>query len=532
MLAPAALPPLALRPRPGLCGGVLDSPAHGEPWRDCGVLGLRDPSLATERTAPLSLREFISEAFPAYGFHRWALVLIGLLQQIADGELSRLIVTCPPRLGKSLLISKLFLAYFVYRHPHLFAAVASYSGELAYAHSREARHYYRLTGNPLSKDSAAVGNWLTPERGGCIAAGVDGPFNGKGYSLGIIDDPYKGPMDAGSPRVRGRIVEWLKSVWFLRAEPSFIEAVEGALQRNLSAQIVVLTRWDHEDMVGWLLAQELGDAPQHWHVLDLPAIAEQPADRPQYPPSVTVEPDWRQPGQALCPERFPLQELLKIRHRIGAFWWSALYQQRPSPVTGGIFQRSWIRPPFPREKRRSFAPLILSCDLTFKDEDDSCYCGFVLMGLLAPDPGKPQKLEIEVLWAVRKRLGLPGTIHFLLSAIAALEQQKLRPNAVLVEDAANGPAVLQMLRRKIRGLLPIPARGSKELRAHAVAPLLEAGQVGFHHRAEPLTEELPRFPKGTKDLTDAFCHGALWLEERYWKGLGVQQAPVPMLLSR
>ena len=70
---------------------------------------------------------------------------------------------------------------------------------------------------------------------------------------------------------------------------------------------------------------------------------------------------------------------------------------------------------------------------------------------------------------------------------------------MLVEDAANGPAVLQMLRRKIRGLLPIPACGSKELRAHAVAPLLESGQMAFHHRAEPLNEELPRFPKGTKE---------------------------------
>ena len=524
--------PSVLRPGPIAAGGLLASPIHGDPWRDCGLLGLRDPALAQQSLAPLSLEGFIAEAFPAYGFHRWARVLIALLQQIADGELSRLIVTCPPRLGKSLLISKLFLAYFVYRHPHLFAAIASYSGELAYAHSREARHFYRATGNPLSKDSAAVGNWLTPSRGGCIAAGVDGPFNGKGYSLGIIDDPYKGPHDAGSARVRLRIVEWLRSVWFLRAEPSFIDAGSGALQRNLSAQVIVLTRWDHEDMVGWLLAEELGDAPQGWHVLDLPAIAEHPSDRPAYPPSVTVEPDWRRPGEALCPERFPLQELLKIRHRTGAFWWSALYQQRPSPTKGGIFQRAWIQPPFQRQQRRRFAPLVLACDLTFKDEDDSCYCGFVLMGLLAPDPGGPQKLEIEVLWAVRKRLGLPGTIHFLLAASAALHKQGLRPHAVLVEDAANGPAVVQVLRRKIRGLLPIPPRGSKELRAHAVAPLLESGQVAFHHRAEPLSEELPRFPKGSKDLTDAFCHGALWLEERYWKGLGVQDAPVPLLLSR
>ena len=179
-------------------------------------------------------------------------------------------------------------------------------------------------------------------------------FNGKGYSLGIIDDPYKGPHDAGSPRVCARIVEWLKSVWFLRAEPASIAAGDGALQRNLSAQVIVLTRWDHEDLVGWLLAQELGDAPQHWHVLDRPAIAEHPGERPAYPPTVTLEPDWREPGEALCSERFPLQELLKIRSRTGAFWWSALHQQR-----------------------RRYAPLVRACDLTFKDEEDSCYCGFV-----------------------------------------------------------------------------------------------------------------------------------------------------------
>ncbi|MCP9806918.1 terminase, partial [Cyanobium sp. T1B-Tous] len=103
---------------------------------------------------------------------------------------------------------------------------------------------------------------------------------------------------------------------------------------------------------------------------------------------------------------------------------------------------------------------------------------------------------------------------------------------VLIEDAANGPAVLQTLRRKVPGLLPVPARGSKEARAHAVAPLVEAGQVRFHHRADPLVQEMLRFPKGTKDLVDAFCHGALWLETRYWRGLGIQKEPVPMLLSR
>ena len=150
---------------------------------------------------------------------------------------------------------------------------------------------------------------------------------------------------------------------------------------------------------------------------------------------------------------------------------------------------------------------------------------------LQASPLAPQ-LELEVIWAARHHFDLPQTIRFLLTTLATLDAQGLRPQAVLIEDAANGPAVQQTLKRKVPGLLPVPARGSKESRAHAVAPLLEAGQVRFHHRAAPLVEELLRFPKGTKDLVDAFGHGALWLETRYWRGLGIKRDPLPMLLTR
>ncbi|MEI7666740.1 MAG: terminase [Synechococcaceae cyanobacterium ELA263] len=554
-------------------GLLLDSAA--DPWGDAGLLGF--PVRADDATppAPQTLRDFIATAYPRYGFHRWAELLIERLQSVADGELSRLIVTCPPRLGKSLLVSKLFPAYFIQRHPQLFCAIASYSAELAYAHSREARHYYRLTGNPLSKDSAAVGNWLTPERGGCIAAGVRGPFTGKGYSLGIIDDPYKGPEDAKSALQRERLIDWLRSVWLTRAEPSEVEGSDGAIQRNLSAQVIVLTRWDHQDVVAWLLEQEQGEAPQHWHVLDLPAIAEPIKDRPRFPATCTVVPDWRQPGEALCPERFPLPELIKIRTRLGSFWWNALYQQRPSPAEGLLFRKSWIQPPLPvpTGRPRRYAPLVLSCDLSFKDGKDNDACGFALLGLLEPErsplqearrqglvlatnagnahrPGQHiseganahgahahdpwAELQIEVLWAHRQKLDLPGVIRFLLASLASLERQGLRPDAVLIEDAANGPAVCQLLKRQVPGLIAIPPKGSKASRAHAVAPLMEAGQVRFHRRSESLIEEMLAFsPRGgIDDQVDAFCQGVLWIEQRYWRGRGSSQAPVPMLFSR
>jgi predicted phage terminase large subunit-like protein len=545
-------------------GGLLLDPAT-DLWADWGLLSVPDPDRASMTRQGLLFRDFIRSAFPSFQFHRLSELLIELLQQVADGQLTRLIVCCPPRHGKSQLVSRLFPAYWVSRHPELFCAIASYSGELAYAHSREARHYYRITGHALSKDSAAVGNWLTPQRGGCIAAGVKGPFTGKGYNLGIIDDPYKGPEDAKSALQRERLIDWLKSVWFTRAEPGL--TAEGALLP--AAQVVVQTRWDHHDMTAWLLEQEAEENPEHWTVLNLPAIAEPEAISMQLPHTCTKVADWRQPGEPLCPERVPLDVLQRIRTRLGSYWWNALYQQRPSPVEGLLFRKDWIQAPLPVPpgQPRRYAPLVLSCDLSFKDGKENDACGFALLGLLepqrhpaadarrqglalaanagaargrcgdgalAPERDLWAELQIEALWAHRQQLDLPGVIKFLLASLASLERQGLRPNAVLIEDAANGPAVCQLLKRQVPGLIAIPPKGSKASRAHAVAPLVEAGQVRFARKADSLVEELLAFsPRGgVDDQVDAFCQGVLWIEAQFWRGRGYGTAPVPMVFSR
>jgi predicted phage terminase large subunit-like protein len=206
--------------------------------------------------------------------------------------------------------------------------LASYGRALALNHARAARQYYLDGGGRLRLDHQAAGDWATTGGGELYCGGVRGPFTGRGYHLGIVDDPVKDAVDAASPRMRQSLTEWWQSVWRSRCEPD-------------AALVVIQTRWSEDDLSGWLLkrAQE-GQGELGWHIVHLPAVAE---EEPYLaPPGCTVEPDWRRPGEALCPERYPLSELQRLQQESGPYAWAALYQQRPAPLEGGMFRREWF----------------------------------------------------------------------------------------------------------------------------------------------------------------------------------------------
>ncbi len=300
---------------------------------------------------PLSFIEWASRVKPSYQWHRHCLVLAAALQRVADGELKRLMVFIPPRHGKSEEISRLFPAYFLYRHPEKFVGLGSYSQGLANTLSRAAKNNYQLGlahcgGVPLDKGARAVKQWETQQGGGFWCTGVGGEATGKGFDVGIIDDPLKNSEQAASETIREKHKEWWNSTWYTREQP--LTGGDARPEANFDAAfIVVQTRWHEDDLSGWLLSEEAAAAadpeegqPERWHIINLPAIAE---DSPaEFPATCTVEPDWREPGEALAPSLRPLSKLQKIAKRVGEYVWGALFQQRPRAKDGSAFLRAWL----------------------------------------------------------------------------------------------------------------------------------------------------------------------------------------------
>ena len=274
-----------------------------------------------------TFRDYIRLVSKRFEFYRHVNVLVDNLERVANGELKRLMVFLPPRHGKSECITRLFSGFFISKFPELEVGIASYSGEMAYGFSRNARGFFEEGGGSLAADAHAVREWRTPAGGGMWAAGVGGPLTGRGFHLGIVDDPIRGSEESESETQRLKLHEWFRTVFSTRAEPD-------------AAIIVVCTRWHQEDLAGWLLKQE-DEAAEGWHILHLDAIHEEEA--PEFPESCTVEPDWREVGEALCPERYPIDVLEQKRRTMGTRNFAALYQQTPTPPDGLFFRGSWFK---------------------------------------------------------------------------------------------------------------------------------------------------------------------------------------------
>lgn len=240
---------------------------------------------------------------------------------------------------------------------------------------------------------------------------------------------------------------------------------------------MIMTRWAEDDLAGRLIS-EADAGGEQWVILSLPAIAE--------------ENDMlgRSIGEPLWPERFGLDELLMIKAAVGSYVWNALYQQRPSPVEGGMLKRGWWQ--FYKESPSKFDEIIQSWDMTFKDSAGTDFVVGQVWGRKGADK--------YLLDQVRDRMDFPAT----LTAVKSLTAKWPQASAKLVEDKANGPAVIAMLKQKIEGLIPVEPQGSKVARVSAVSPQIEAGNVYLPDPSiapwvHDFIEECAAFPTGAHD---------------------------------
>jgi hypothetical protein len=273
-------------------------------------------AIELRRQARDDFASYCAALYPRFELPPHLRTLVNTLERVERGELDRVIVCMPPRHGKSLTTSQMFSSYYLGRNPSKSIIASGRGQELASDFGRRVRnlvsdplHRRIFPGSVLVDGSAAVHRFGLTAGGNYYAVGAGGPLTGRGADLLLIDDPIKSAEDANSAGYRQSLRQWYEQVAYTRLEPN------GAI-------VLITTRWHEADLAGWLLKEH---ASEGWKVVSMPALAEE-------------NEGWRDEGDALWPERFPVETLARIREAIGSAAWQALYQQRPVSAQGNIFR--------------------------------------------------------------------------------------------------------------------------------------------------------------------------------------------------
>jgi predicted phage terminase large subunit-like protein len=409
----------------------------------------------------------------------------------------RLLITAPPRHGKSELSTHWFPTYALAHDPTTKIIATSYELEQASKFGRAVRRSvlenYQFIGARLIEDSRAAHRWETVHGGGMISAGVRGQITGKGAHIAICDDPIKNAEEANSQTIRDAIWDWWTTTFLSRLEPN--------QHGDDPIVILILTRWHEDDLAGRVMAQP--DFKDVWDHIHLPAIAE--AD----------DQLGRAPDEALWPARFDRLFLEGKRAEMGSRAFQALYQGNPQPPGGISINRSWWRyydaPPKPDE----FDQLFLSVDPTFKGNSDSDYVAMGVVGRIGS--------AFYLMDVTHKQMNGPDTIKAITGPTG---YDRRWPNLwCCIEDTASGSMICDILEndrgRIIRGK---HKSKQKEVRlswqVNGAAALIERGAVWLQRDAgwaKKLVDEGAAFPHGKHDdLLDMLVQGLEQVLPRAW----------------
>lgn len=455
---------------------------------------------AAEKKPQISLKAFVVKWWPIVepapfidGWHVDA--ICDHLEAVTDLYIRNLLINMPPRHAKSLIVSVFWPMWVWTFKPECKWIFASYAQPLS---TRDSLRCRRLITHKsfifeygfvflLSSDQKAKQRFENNKLGYRIATSVDGIGTGEGGDVLVSDDPHN-VKEAESAAVREGVIRW----WTETMASRFNDPKTGC-------RVIVMQRVNELDLSGHVL-----EKGTYEHLM-LPAEYECGEKK------ITII-GWSDPrteeGELLCPERFGHDELSSLKVELGTYGVAAQLQQRPVPRGGGIIKNAWWRyfkPEYDNHYRvikPAFNYLIQSWDTAFKEKESNDFSMMTNWGV--------NNEGAFLIYAAWYKLGFPDLLK-----VAIANGKEYNPNELLIEDHASGQSLIQSLMQLTRlPVKPVPAKGDKESRLHAVSPFIESGRVFLLEGAnwlERFCKEVETFPKGAHDdavdsMTQALGH--------------------------
>jgi hypothetical protein len=406
-------------------------------------------------------------------------------ERLRQGQDVRMMIFMPPRHGKSDMATQKFPSWVLGKDPDIPVMVSSYSDELATDFGYRTRdimktsEYKTMYQTRLRQDAKAKGKWQTEAGGGYTAVGVGGSLTGRGFKIGIIDDPFKNREEADSPVVRESRHSWYQSTFSTREEGN-------------SMVIFILTRWHEDDLAGRVLkdsaeAKKNGEAYDEWEVIEYKAIA-------------TEDDKNRKVGEALWPGKFSLEKLNKKKTEMGSYEFSALYQQTPIDEENRKFKQAWFKYRTYEEMEDQQTYNVMTIDPRGKKDVKE---GNDFVGITVNFIDKDKNWNFI---SYREKLGATALIDIIFTN---WNRYKLHKIGIEDNQFTQGLMVSIEAEMKLRGVYPdielLKHGGTqKELRIEALVPRYERGAI-FHltrygaNQCLDLEDELALFPKAAND---------------------------------
>lgn len=465
------------------------------------------------------LRSIVTESFRDFFDHAWHVIeptreqmpslavdaVCAALQAVAEGRIKRLAISMPPGTGKSKLVAVGFPAWMLLRTlGKARVMVGSYSFDFAKRDSQYCRDlvlsswYQSLVDGQweIREDANSKDDWWTNATGRRLITSVEGKATGERCTLQIVDDALNA-REIYSTQKKLDTIRWVNEVL-----PSRLE------DQRIDQRIIVGQRLCADDPIADVLKKG-------WKHLDLPAVL-----REGDPQCVLLDDlgneVWRDTREVGVPivDLLDVTALTRLRDdELGPTAFAAQYLQKPQDSTTSMFQRAWLARRWSESGAdghealpEKFDKVVITLDASFKETKKSDYAVLQAWGARGGD-----RFLIDQ-W--REQAG------YVKTAEAVRKFHERWPFAkILIEEAANGHAIIDQLQREISGIVPLSAQegagggaGGKQGRAASVQAIVASGSIVLPAHApwlEAFLDEVCGFPGGTKndDQVDAMVYG-------------------------